>query len=78
MKMGPYTSFENLAADKGHSVLQYNMTIIAYTQISLSSDVKRKNRLIKHLYVFANVTNKQSAPSFSKTALSIFQLKSDC
>ena len=29
-------------------------------------------------YVFSNVTNKQSAPSFSKTALSIFQLKSDC
>ena len=34
--------------------------------------------LIKHHYVFRNETNKQSAPSFSKTALSIFQLKSDC
>ena len=26
----------------------------------------------------ANVTNKQSAPLFSKTAVSNFQLKSDC
>ena len=38
----------------------------------------QNNRLIKHRYVFCNATNKQSAPSFSKTALSIFQLKSDC
>ena len=38
----------------------------------------QNNRLIKNRYVFGNVTNKQSAPSFSKTALSIFQLKSDC
>ena len=38
----------------------------------------KNNRLIKHHYVFSNVTNKQSAPSFSKTALSIFLLKSDC
>ena len=38
----------------------------------------QNNRLIKHHFVFCNVTNKQSAPSFSKTALSIFQLKSDC
>ena len=35
------------------------------------------NRLIKHRFVFCN-ENEQSAPSFSKTALSIFQLKSDC
>ena len=28
----PYTASENLAADKGHCVLQYYMTIIAYTQ----------------------------------------------
>ena len=34
MKMGPkpYTAPENLAADKGHYVLQYYLTIIAYTQ----------------------------------------------
>ena len=36
------------------------------------------NRLIKHYYVFCNVTNKQTVPSFLKAALSIFQLKSDC
>ena len=29
-KMGPAS--ENLAADKGHHVLQYYMTIISYTQ----------------------------------------------
>ena len=28
----PFTASENLAADKGHKVLQYYMTIIAYTQ----------------------------------------------
>ena len=38
----------------------------------------QNNRLIKHHYVFCNVTNKQPAPSFSKTALTILQLKSDC
>ena len=34
MKMGPnpYTASENSAADKGHKVLQYYMSIIAYTQ----------------------------------------------
>ena len=34
MKMGPYpvTASEHLAADKGHLVLIYYMTIIAYTQ----------------------------------------------
>ena len=34
MKMGPkpYTAFENLAADRGHYVLQYYMAIITYTQ----------------------------------------------
>ena len=33
--------------------------------------VKGQNkRLIKHHYVFCNITNKQSAPSFPKTALS--------
>ena len=38
----------------------------------------QNNRLKKHHYVFCNVTYKQYAPSFSKTALSIFKLKSDC
>ena len=38
----------------------------------------QNNRLIKHRNVFCNATHRQSAPSFSKTALSIFQLKSDC
>ena len=33
---------------------------------------------ISIIMCFANVPNMQSAPSFSKTALSIFQLKSDC
>ena len=28
----PYKASENLAADKGHLVLQYNINIIAYTQ----------------------------------------------
>ena len=34
--------------------------------------------LLSIIVCFDNVTNKQSTPSFSKTALSIFQLKSDC
>ena len=34
--------------------------------------------LLSIIMCFDNVTNKQSAPSFSKTTLSIFQLKSDC
>ena len=38
----------------------------------------QNNQLIKHHYVFCNVTTKQSAPSFLKIALSIFQLKNDC
>ena len=37
----------------------------------------QNNRLKKHHHVFCNVNNKQSTPSFSKTALLIFQLKSD-
>ena len=34
--------------------------------------------LLSIIMCFDNVTNKQSAPSFSKTTLSNFQLKSDC
>ena len=34
--------------------------------------------LLSFIMCFDNVTNNQSAPSFSKTTLSIFQLKSDC
>ena len=34
--------------------------------------------LLSIIMCFDNVTYKQSAPSFSKTTLSIFQLKSDC
>ena len=34
--------------------------------------------LLSIIMCFDNVTNKQSAPSFSKMTLSIFQLKSDC
>ena len=29
----------------------------------------KNNQLIKHHYVFSNVTNKQSAPSFSKISI---------
>ena len=32
MDQKPYTASGNLAADKGHQVLQFYMTIIAYTQ----------------------------------------------
>ena len=32
MGLRPYTASENFAADKGHKVLQYYMTIITYTQ----------------------------------------------
>ena len=53
----------------------YLISGIRYLIIS----VKGQNNLhIMHHYVFCNVTNKHTAPSFSKTALSIFQLKSDC
>ena len=34
--------------------------------------------VLRIIMCFDNVTNTQSAPSFSKTVLSIFQLKSDC
>ena len=34
--------------------------------------------LLSFIMCFDNVTNKPSSPSFSKTPLSIFQLKSDC
>ena len=34
--------------------------------------------LLSIIKCFANETNKQTAPSFSKMTLSIFQLKSDC
>ena len=33
-----YTASENLAADKRHSVLQYFMTIIEYTQLLLDME----------------------------------------
>ena len=36
MEMGPAS--ENLAVDKEHSVLQYYMTIIAYTQQLLDEE----------------------------------------
>ena len=55
--------------------LIYLISRIRYLILAMKG---QNNRLIKHRYAFCNVTNKQSAPSFSKTALSIFQLKSDC
>ena len=55
--------------------LIYQISRIGYLILALKG---QNDRLIKHDYVSINVTNKQSAPSFSKTALSIFQLKSDC
>ena len=40
MKMGPYpyTAYENLAEDQGHSVLKYYINIIANTQQSLDME----------------------------------------
>ena len=35
----------------------------------------QNNRLIKHRYVFCNVTNKQSAPSFSKNSFIDFSIE---
>ena len=55
--------------------LIYMISRIRYLILAVKG---QNNRLIKHRYVFCNVTSKQPAPSFSKTALSIFQLKSDC
>ena len=55
--------------------LIYLISRIRYLILAAKGQI---NRLIKHHNVFSNVINKQSAPSFSKTALSIFQLKSDC
>ena len=37
MKMGP-TASENVAADEGHQVPQYKLTIVAYTQIFLDME----------------------------------------
>ena len=46
--------------------LIYLISIIRYLIIAAKGQI---NRIIKHHYVFCNVTNKQSAPSFSKTAI---------
>ena len=55
--------------------LIYLIPRIRYLNLAVKG---QSNRLLKHHYVVFNITNKQSAPSFIKTALSIFQLKSDC
>ena len=47
----------------------YPISRIRYLILSVKG---QNNRLIKHHYALRNVTYKQSAPSLSKTALSIF------
>ena len=55
--------------------LIYPISRIRYLILAVKG---QNSQLIKHHYVFCNVTDKQFAPLFSKTAVSIFQLKSDC
>ena len=54
--------------------LIYLISRVRYLILAMKS---QKIDLKTIIMCFANATSQQSAPSFSKTALSIFQLKSD-
>ena len=68
--------------------IKIRKTIIMYMKVLIYIISRIRNLILAfkgqiiHLFsiimCFDNVTNKQSDPSFSKTTLLIFQLKSDC